>query len=33
MTLTVTLTVETYQLRDAEQAPTMESLTINRKDG
>ena len=33
MTLTVTLTVETYQLRDEEQAPTMESLTINRKDG
>ena len=33
MTLTVTLTVETYQLRDAEQAPTMESLTLSRKDG
>lgn len=33
MTLTVTLTVETYQLRDAEQAPTMEDLTLSRKDG
>lgn len=32
MTLTATLTVETYQLHDAEQAPVMESLTINREE-
>lgn len=33
MLLRATLTVETYQPRDAEQAPYMEDLTLSRKDG
>lgn len=33
MTLTVTLTVETYQLRKEDEGDMMETLNVSRKDG